>query len=103
SRRRGARVTSANAGAALESSSKPRWRVYHATDASTSFTMYRTFTVVAAIRELLSQIMPATSDATTHHSTTMSAEARHAASNAKPITAMATSSVSCTALVHTGS
>jgi Co/Zn/Cd efflux system component len=44
------RETSANAGAALERAEKPRCLMYHATDASTSFTMYRTFTVIVSSR-----------------------------------------------------
>src|SRR5205814_4656941 len=42
-------ATSANAGAALERTVKPRCVVYHATAAATSLTIYRTFTVVAGM------------------------------------------------------
>src|SRR5258706_1597211 len=48
-RRRDPSATSANAGAALESTVKPRCVVYHATAALTSLTMYRTLTVVAGM------------------------------------------------------
>src|SRR5262245_54123905 len=43
------RATSANAGACLEISVKPRCAVYHATAASTSSTMYLTLTVSAGM------------------------------------------------------
>src|SRR5215213_4699492 len=42
-------LTSANAGAALVRSVKPRCVVYHATAAATSLTMYQTFTVVSGM------------------------------------------------------
>src|SRR6266446_5330746 len=42
-------LTSANAGAALERTVKPRCVVYHVTAAATSLTIYRTFTVVAGM------------------------------------------------------
>src|SRR6266567_3712444 len=48
-RRSDPRVTSANAGAALERRVKPRCVVYHATAASTSLTIYRTLPVVAGM------------------------------------------------------